>query len=315
MDLASLQSARLLLVTGKGGTGKTTTAAALAVLQAAKGRKTLLCEVDSQRPSLDPIFGVASTFDPKRVTDRLDVANLVWPASLAAYLARTVPMGRMVAAILDNEIVRRFLDFVPGSQELVTLSAIVDQLEGYDVVVVDLPASGHAYAMLDITRSALQLFRGGPVRARVEVLRQTLLAPTTRLVFVALPEEMVVNETLETLGRLRAAELIGGPPVAILNRATIPSLSEAERTLLTRLGEAGLGDDAAEFVAAGRWEAWLEEASAEAIDRRGEGFGEPPIRVAPAGGVKHPRDVVREVAVALGRGIGVARRDLGWGGT
>lgn len=313
MDLRALLDDRLVFVTGKGGTGKTTTAAALAVLLAAKGRRTLLCEVDNQRPSLAPIFGRDAGFEPVRMHERLDVANLVWPASLVAYLQRMIPMGRIVKAILDNEMVRRFLDFVPGSQELVTLSAIVDLVGRYDVVVVDLPASGHAFSMLDITRSALGLFRGGPIRGRVEELRAVLRAPTTRMVFVGLPEEMVVNETIETVDKMRAAGLLGGDPLVVLNRATVPSFTDDERTLLDRLSAAGLGTEAEEFLAAGRWERALEEAAAEAIARLSLHFGAPPVLVAPAGGVRAPRDVVREVAVALGRPLGLARRDLTWG--
>ena len=96
--------------------------------------------------------------------------------------------------ILSNRMVSRFLDFTPGSQEIVILSALGQQVEKYDLVVADLPASGHAFSLLDITRSAMGLFRSGPVRGRAEELRQMIRSPDTRVVFVTLPEEMVVTE-------------------------------------------------------------------------------------------------------------------------
>lgn len=312
MDLTPLLADRLVLVTGKGGTGKTTFAAAIAALQAAKGRRTLLCEVDSQRPSLDPIVGRPVGFTPVRMGDKLDAANLVWPETLVAYLKRMVGMERIVRAILGNEMVQRFLDFVPGSQELVTLSAIAEQVERYDCVVVDLPASGHAFSLLDITRSALGLFRAGPVRERVLQLRTLLEDRGTRVLVVALPEEMVVNETLETLGRLREHGLLGAEPMVVLNRAIPPSLTDDERTLLDRLSAEGLGGDAGEFLEAGRWERVSEEAVAEAAFRLTDRLKQPPVLVplAPAAGTE--RDAVRHVAVQLGRHLGVGKQELAW---
>ena len=73
---------RLVMVTGKGGTGKTTVAAALAWLAAAQGRKTLLCEVDNQRSTFAPIFGVEAGFEPIRVRENLELTNVLWEPSL-----------------------------------------------------------------------------------------------------------------------------------------------------------------------------------------------------------------------------------------
>lgn len=282
------------------------------MLMAAKGRRTLLCELDSQQPALKPIFEVDAGLAPVQVWPDLAVSNLVWPDVLRAYLRTALPGSRLVASILDNAMVRSFLDFTPGSQELVQLSVLGDQLDAYDVVVVDMPASGHAFSFLDITRSALGLFRAGPVRRRAEELRAMLQEVGTRVVLVALPEEMVVNETLETIGRLREAELLGADPIVILNRATPPSLSEEERALLARLSKADLDADAEEFVATGRWERSLEDAAVIAERRLTEAFDGPPIIIPPQGAGGNPQAVARRVAVALGRMMGVTKRDLPW---
>jgi anion-transporting ArsA/GET3 family ATPase len=307
-----LLSSRLVMVTGKGGTGKTTFAAALAVLAAARGRRTLLCEIDNQRPSMTAIFGKAPRNAPQKVRDGLDVCNIEWEPALESFLEALVPSRRIVKLILGNQIVSRFLDFTPGSQELVELSALAHHIEQYDTVIVDMPASGHAFSLLDITRSAMGLFRSGPVRRRAAELRELLVAPSTRVVFVALPEEMVVNETLETLQRMRSFELIGGEPVVYLNRATLPTLTDDERGVIAKLTDLALSPAQEEFVRAGRWEDVLEQGTALSQQRLSDGVTIDPVLVGPAPPGGSGRDVVLDVAATLGRGVGLTRRDLTW---
>jgi anion-transporting ArsA/GET3 family ATPase len=311
-QLRDLLDSRLVMVTGKGGTGKTTFAAALALLGAIRGRRTLLVEIDSQRPAFTPIFGREPTFAPLKIRDRLDLSNLLWNQALAAFLNNLVPSRRVVSLVLQNRMVSRFLDFTPGSQELVTLSALADQVAKYDLVVADLPASGHAFSLLDVTRSALGLFRSGPVRARATELRNVLQAPSTRMALVALPEEMVVNETVETRDRLVRYELLSHPPTVFLNRATLPTLTPLERELVQRLSKAELDPLQAEFVRAGRWEDELEQGTAESAQRIVEAFGREAFLVPPAPPGGGPKQVVESVAVHLGRLVGVTRRELAW---
>ena len=139
-----------------------------------------------------------------------------------------------------------------------------------------------------------------------------ITAPTTRLAFVALPEEMVVNETIETYARMQRFEMLSQPPVVFLNRATPPTFTEDERTLLSRLAASELGELGSEFVRAGRWEADLEQATAESQARLAEALPGSPVLVppAPAGGSSH--DAVGHVAASLGRLVGIARRKLEW---
>ena len=307
-----LLDARLVMLTGKGGTGKTTFSAALALIAATLGRRVLLVEIDSQRPAFTPVFGVQPGFTPVPVRDDLEIANLVWDEALRSFLTGLMPSRRVVNLVLNNRMVSRFLDFTPGSQEIVTLSALGDQVGRYDLVIADLPASGHAFSLLDITRSAMGLFRSGPVRSRAQELRELLAQPTTRLGLVALPEEMVVNETVETYQRLQQYELVSQPPAVFLNRATLPTLTDEERDLLGRLSRARLDGLAAEFVRAGRWEDELEQGTAESAARLAEAMPGEPVLVPPAppGGVA--TEVVGAVAAHLGRQVGVTRRELRW---
>lgn len=310
--VASVLRSNLVMVTGKGGTGKTTTATALAVLGARMGRDTVLCEIDNQRPSVDAVFGRELGFEPTEVLPGLQACNIDFPGSLRAFVHRMVPVRRVVRLVLDNRMVSRFLDFTPGSRELVIMSRLGELAEAHDLVVVDMPASGHAFSLLDVLRSARGLFRSGPVRTLAENLTEVVQARDTRLVFVALPEEMVVNETLETLQRMRSGELVGGPPTVILNRATLPSMTEGERELIRRLSTQELDPAAQEFVRAGTWEDRLEQATAASIGRLQEAFSHPPALVPPSGGGGVPREIVQAVAVHLGRMVGLARRDVQW---
>ena len=310
--IANLLSGRVIWVTGKGGTGKTSYAAALAILGAATGRRTLLCEVDTSRPAMSAIFDSPPSFDPIEVAPSLDLANVHWDGALAAYVQTYIPVRRLVKSVLDNRVVRRFLDFAPGARELFILSRIVALADDYDLVVVDMHASGHAFSMLDITSSAARLFRSGPMLKRANELRAVISDDDTRTAYVALPEEMVVNETLETVERMREAGLEGGNPVVFLNRATLPSLTDEERTLLARLDAADLDPAAREFVRAGVWEDRLEQATAAAMTRLEEAFGHEPVLVPPVGGGGVPRHVVAKLAAALGRHVGVSRRELPW---
>ncbi len=301
------------MVTGKGGTGKTTYAAALAVLAASKGKRVVLCEVDNQRPSMSAIFDKPAPYDPIQVTDNLSLCNIHWDGALVTYLRRMIPSRRVVKLVLDNAVIRRFLNFLPGAREIVILSRIDAIASDYDLAVIDMPASGHAFSLLDITRSALGLFRSGPVKERAEELVGDLvLHPRTRMVFVALPEDMVVNETIETYQRMKKFNLLGGDPVVFLNKATLPTLRDPERELVRRLAEAELSPNAREFVRAGLWEDRLEQATAEARDQLTEVMPLPPVLVPPSGPGGIPRDVVRGIAVFLGRQVGLTRRDIAW---
>ena len=171
-----------------------------------------------------------------------------------------------------------------------------------------LQSSGHAFSLLDITRSAMGLFRSGPVRRRASELRELLTAETTRVAFVALPEEMVVNETVELWERLQKEVPTLRRPLVVLNRAALPSLSKDERTLLERL-EAQPADTLSpaqqELVRAGRWEATLERATAESLTRLDDELGVEVIPVARMGALGGfdggPARIVQQVASTLAR--------------
>jgi len=261
----AISNAKLILVTGKGGTGKSTVSAAIGQLLARQGKRVLVAEVDTDRSALAPIYGIEPTFEPVEA-DQLHISNILWKPALERFLRGIVPAGPVVRAVLSNKTLMKFFDFFPGSQEMVTLSRIDQLAEKWDVVVVDMPASGHAFGLVDILRSALQVFRGGPMRKRATEMLNRVTDDDTQMVFVALPEEMVVNETIETIDRFRLGEYLGRTPVVLLNRAQPLRLTAEVRTTLDSLPE-DLPTDAAEFVSAVRRTSRLEGATVAARER------------------------------------------------
>lgn len=306
MSVEQILNKRLLLVTGKGGTGKTTVAAAIGRLAAERGRKTIICEVDVQKSSIPPIFGVSPGYQPTSVAPRLSVCNLDWHNALEEWLERTVPGQRVVRLILNNPVVRVFLDATPGAREVVILSKIASLAETWDLVIIDMPASGHAIGMLRVPRLAMRLMAGGPIRKRAEELLTVFGRRDTGLVIVALPEEMVVNETIETFTAVRAEVPRLDIPLILLNRSATPTLTTDERALLERLSaRADLPPEARELLLAGRWEASLEEDTREAIARLSAEIGLPVLpfpRLGTLGGYEGGADrVVTQMAAALAR--------------
>ncbi len=306
MAVEQLLSQRLLFVTGKGGTGKTTLASAIGRLAAERGKRTIICEIDIQNPSLTPVFGVAPTWAPQWVSKNLAVCNLDWNNALEEWLERTVPGQRVVKLILSNPVVQVFLDATPGSREVVILSKIASLAESWDLVIIDMPASGHAIGMLRVPNLALRLMSAGPIRKRAEEVLTLFARRDTALVLVALPEEMVVNETVETYNAIRAEVPRLNVPAVVLNRAAAPSLNEDERALLGRLAAAGLpGSDAHELLVAGQWEAGLEQDTAEAMSRLSAEIGAAVLsfpRLGTLGGFEGgPERVVQQLASALAR--------------
>lgn len=274
-DSAALFRSRVLFVSGKGGTGKTSVAAAIGRLAASQGRKTLVVELDNQRPSLTSIFGVKPTYAPAEVAKNLSITNVEWVDALGDWLEDIVSLPRVVRLITKNHLVSVFLEATPGARDLVVLWRVMALARSYDLVVVDMPASGNAVAMLSVAHTARGLFDTGPIRRVADDLVNLYGQPDTRVVLVALPEEMVVNETIETTRKVRTNLAPLRVPMVVLNRATPPSLSDAERGLLEGLLAAPTEGLAREVVEAGRWEAELEQSTADALLRLREGLSIP----------------------------------------
>jgi anion-transporting ArsA/GET3 family ATPase len=202
--MASLLDRRLVLVTGKGGVGKTTVAAALGLIAARRGRRVVLCEVAEQTRLSGVLEGLPHeglqlvSVDPER-------AKQEW--------LRYQLKSRTLAGVLGGSGLFQYLTAAaPGLTELVTMGKVWDlaQLEprtggpGYDLAIVDAPATGHGLAMLRAPSMYANIARVGPVGRHAERIDAFVRDPAqTGVLTVALPEEMPVNETVEFERALR----------------------------------------------------------------------------------------------------------------
>lgn len=210
--MSGLLDRRLLLVTGKGGVGKSTVAAALALRLAAAGLRTLLCEVNADR-RLGRMLGhpeVGPEVTP--VEPNLALVDLEPDASMREYVLSKIPSERVYRAVFENRLVRYFLRFIPALAETVMLGKVMWHLRqwpdapgGFDRIVLDLPATGHALTLLGVPHSLVSALPSGPMSTEADWMLELLTDPAiTSAVLVSLPEELPVNETLELAQALRS---------------------------------------------------------------------------------------------------------------
>jgi len=202
---ADLFDHKLLFVTGKGGVGKSTVAAALALLASQRGKRTLACELDAKGNMADFFEAGETNYTPREVQPNLFAMSMDTEASLQEYLRLQM---RLPAIARIGPLARAF-EFVataaPGVREILTVGKPVWEVrEGnYDLVVVDAVATGHIVGQLAAPQAINDLVHVGLIRQQTGWLIDILgNKQTTALVIVTTPEEMPVNETIELAGRV-----------------------------------------------------------------------------------------------------------------
>lgn len=204
---------RVVVVTGKGGVGKTTICAALGVAAAGAGLRTLLCET-SGADSVCGRFGVP--FEPYTVTPvlpNLHTLSIQSEAAIEEYLLRMLRFRRVYEMVFKNRVMGPFLDAVPGLHDLIQLGKVFDlerehagfgrSVPAWDLILVDAPATGHGLGMLTAPRGMMRLTRSGPLHDNARDVAALIEDPVrTRIVLVSLAEDLPVQETVELYGRL-----------------------------------------------------------------------------------------------------------------
>ena len=235
--MSTLLERQLLFVTGKGGVGKTTTAAALADLAARSGKRVLVCEMDA-KGALAASFEVATLgFEPVEVRPQLFAMAMNTEDSLREYLrvvARIPLVGRIGPLARTFDFVA---DAAPGVKEILAIGKICFEVRErhYDLVVVDAEASGHIVAQIDAPRAIRELVQVGPVRDQTDWMLGILGDATrTGLVVVTTPEEMPIAETVELVEKVQSTTEVDVAAV-VVNRVLPRWFEGREAAVFDRL--------------------------------------------------------------------------------
>ena len=248
--------ARLHVVTGKGGTGKTTVAAALAMALATEGRRTLLLEVEG-RQGIAQLFGLDPLPYEERPLVRAPGGGEVWAlpvdaeAALLEYLDLFYKLGAAGRALRKLGAVDFATTIAPGLRDVLltgkakeaTTRTAKDGRRVYDAVVVDAPPTGRIGRFLNVTAETARLAKVGPIKTQSEGVAALLRSPMTAVHVVTLLEEMPVQETLDAVTELTS---LGFPVGRIIVNAARAGLSVGRVTreeLRRGLAAAGLPAD------------------------------------------------------------------------
>jgi len=248
------EGVRLHVVTGKGGTGKTTVAAALALALAEGGRKVLLVEVEERQ-------GLAQLFDvpPLPYNERKlavargggDVFGLAVDAREATYeyLDMYYHLGRAGRALDRMGVVEFATTVAPGMRDVLltgktyeaTRRRRPDQSFVYDAVVLDAPPTGRIVRFLGVNTAVTSLARVGPVNRHAAAIMDLITSPRTAVHIVTVLEEMPVQEAADTVAALEKAKIPVG--AVVVNQIRRPhlgvrDLAAARRGRLDRIAVA-----------------------------------------------------------------------------
>jgi anion-transporting ArsA/GET3 family ATPase len=236
----------LLFVTGKGGVGKTTVAAALGLMASQAGLRTIICELDS-RERVGQVFDVQMRgFEEVELAPDLYAITIDPQHAIEEYLMIQIKVRPVYDLLFKNRIFDYFTAATPGLAELVTIGKVWELAQDnrltkgageYDLVIVDAPATGHAIAMLEAPETFRRIARVGPIHRQAGHIQSFMHDPDkTAVLAVATAEEMPVNETIDLRASLRERVNLD-LDLAIVNALEPDTFSEDEIKQIRAAGD------------------------------------------------------------------------------
>jgi anion-transporting ArsA/GET3 family ATPase len=211
--VTGLLDKHLIFVTGKGGVGKSTVAAALGMVAARRGRRAIVAEVAHQDQVARSFDREIGAFEEVELADGLFTISIDPRHALEEYLRMQLRLKPLADLLTGSRTFSYFAAAVPGLAEMVTLGKVWELAQPerrtrggsrYDTVIVDAPATGHGVAMLRTPRFFAEVTRVGPAASHARTIDALVRdSSLTGVVAVALPEEMPVNETVLLRDQLR----------------------------------------------------------------------------------------------------------------
>jgi len=223
---------RMIVVAGKGGVGRTTTAVCIGLAAAARGKRVAVVELHGSS-GIPELWGLgARQYAARALAPGVDTFSMTPGEAIDDFATRRLKVDALVRMVFHNRIAESFLDAVPGLHDLIQLGKLKSLLVHeyardlhYDLIVIDAPATGHGLTLLASPRSMAEMTRVGPFYEEARQIEGVLSDPTkTGLVLVTLPEELPINESLQLAGELGPDQpLLAGVVVNQVLRNPLPA--------------------------------------------------------------------------------------------
>ena len=241
--MPALLDRRLVVVTGKGGTGKSTMSAAVALAAARRGKRVLVCEVVAKERVADFFGKPASGPQIRELVSNLYSVHVRPREAMREYALMTLKYETLYRLAFENPAARYFLAAAPSLAEIVMLGKVwwhaTQETERgrprWDLVVLDAPATGHGLTFLTVPETFLRLVSEGPLARDMRSMMSLLADPAKcSICIVTLPEEMPANEAIELDRALRQHHFPAGP--LFLNGVFASRFTPQEVAAVTRGG-------------------------------------------------------------------------------
>jgi len=234
---------RLVINTGKGGVGKSVTSAAMALLAARQGRRTLLIQLDAKDRISEYLGARMVDEEIREVEPNLFCVNIIPQEALREYVLLQVKLEAVYKIVFENRFVNAFLKAVPALNDLVMIGKVEYHVRetlstgepAWDIIIVDAPPTGHGMFFLSVPTIMAEAARTGPIRDHSLRMARLLADPARCAVnLVSLPEEMPVTEAIDADRMLRESLNIT-PTYQIINRCSPSGIEPGDEELLGKL--------------------------------------------------------------------------------